>query len=98
MNSILATILRIIWAFVVVIVILLCIRFVLSLIGANADNEFAAFIYDITYAFVAPFQGLLQVSESQIGVGRVEYETLVAIVVYLLLGGGLTAIINAFRR
>lgn len=91
-------IIKVLWAILVVVIVLLCIRFVLSLVGANADNPFATFIYNITYVFIAPFQGLLQVSQSQIGVVRIEYETIVAIIVYLLLGAGLTAIMNASRR
>lgn len=97
-GSVVANIIKVVWVLIMIVVVFLCIRFVLSFIGANPDNEFATFIYDLTYAFIAPFQGLLQVSQTQIGVVRIEYETLVAIIVYLLFGAGVTAIMNAFRR
>lgn len=97
-GSWIATAIKLLWAIIMIITILLSIRFILSLIGANPANDFATLIYNLSYPFVAPFQGLLQVSETQIGVIRIEYETLVAIVVYLLVGAGVTSLINTFRR
>lgn len=97
-GPIVSKIAQIIWLFVVAIVIFLVIRVVLSLIGANLDNDFAAFIYAITFAFVEPFRGLLQVGEYQIGVSRLEFETIVAIFVYVLAGLGITTAINILRR
>ena len=38
--------------------LLLAIRFVLPLLGANPDAGFAQFIYSITKPFIAPFVGL----------------------------------------
>lgn len=67
---------------------LLAIRFVLSLLGANQDNPFASFIYSVTYPFVAPFFGLFGYT-MKYGVARVELETLIAIVVYALVGYGI---------
>ena len=97
-SNLFATIVKIIWLLVVLIVILLSIRVILSLIGANPDNDFAAFIYNSTYVFVEPFRGLLQVGELQVGVARLEFETIVAIIVYLLVASGITAAMSAFRR
>ncbi len=97
-SHLIATVVKCGWVLLMIIVVFLCIRFVLSFIGANPDNEFASFIYNLTYVFVAPFQGLLQTSQTQIGLVRIEYETLVAIVIYLLLGAGVTSVIKAFRR
>lgn len=64
---------------------LLAIRIVLSLLGANTANAFASFIYGITGLFVAPFQGLFGY-KLVAGVSRFEIETLVAMVVYALVG------------
>lgn len=97
-GPIISKIAQIIWLIVVTVVIFLIIRVVLSLIGANPDNDFASFIYNITYSFVEPFRGLLQVGEYQIGVSRLEFETIVAIFVYVLAGWGITAAINVLRR
>jgi hypothetical protein len=41
-----------------VIAIFITIRFLLMLFGANPDNAFAAFIYGLTWFFMAPFNTL----------------------------------------
>lgn len=97
-GSIAATIAQIIWVCIVFIVIVLILRVILSLIGAVQENDFASFIYSVTGPFIEPFRGLLQVSEYQVGVSRLEFETIVAIVVYLLAGWGVTAVVQALRR
>lgn len=89
---------QIIWLVVVVIVLLLLIRVVFALIGANAENEFASFIYGVTVPFIEPFKGLLQVGEYQIGVSRMEFETIIAVFVYLIAGWGITAAIKVLGR
>lgn len=75
---------------------LLAIRFVLSLLGANEANPFAAFIYRVTYPFVAPFFTLFNY-ETQIGVATVEVWTLVAMAVYALLGYAVARLIRIAR-
>ncbi len=75
---------QVVWFVAAVLAILLGIRLVLSLLGANLGNGFADFIYSASGPFVRPFQGLFNVSFER-GVGRFELETLVAIVVYVLL-------------
>ena len=67
---------------------LLAIRFVLTLLGANRNNWFADLIYSATYPLVAPFYGLFGY-QVQYGISRFEIETLVAIVVYGLIGYGI---------
>ena len=63
---------------------LLGIRFVLRLVGANHENGFTNFIYDITAPLIQPFQGI--VDPQTVGDdGVLEPETLIALVVYLLL-------------
>lgn len=61
--------------------VLLALRIILSLLGANRSNGFAQFIYSITYPFVAPFFGLFG-STFSYGVARLEVETIVAMIVY----------------
>lgn len=77
---------RIIWFIGGLLVVLLSLRVLLSLLGANRENGFADLIYGITYPFVAPFFGLFGYSV-EYGVSRFEIETVVAILVYL----GITA-------
>lgn len=67
-----------------VIELLLLLRLVLSLFGANRGNAFAQFIYGITYPFVAPFYGLFN-STFDYGVSRLEYETLIAMLVVAII-------------
>jgi YggT family protein len=89
---------QIVWLIVVLIVLILAIRVVFSLIGANTDNQFASIIYSISEPFIVPFRGLLQVGEYQLGVSRLEFETLVAMFVYLLAGWGITAVVKVLSR
>jgi len=80
---------RLIWLLVGVLDVLLAIRFVLLMAGADASAGFARFIYGITTPFVAPFLGLFGKPISYDGAaqtGYVEFETLVAIVVWTLVG------------
>lgn len=63
---------------------LLAIRFVLRLLGANPDAGFAQFIFGASAVFVAPFLGLFGTPQS--GASVLELPTLVALVVYPLLG------------
>jgi hypothetical protein len=80
------------------IIALLAVRFVLALLGANLANEFANFIYMVTDPLVAPFRGLLQVSQFQAGVSRFEIETLLAMAIYALIAWGVTSLILLARR
>ena len=75
------------------LVVLLLVRFVLALLGANLANQFASFIYNVTDPMVAPFRGLLQVSQFQAGVSRLEIETILTIVVYALITWAVTRLV-----
>lgn len=97
-SGVAAKIAQIVWLIIVIIVIFLSIRVVFALVGANLENPFASFIYAVTEPFVAPFRGLLQVSQVEYGVARFEFETMIAIFVYLMLGWGITALINVLTR
>lgn len=74
---------RIIYFLGGILLALLAIRFLLALFGANPANGFADFIYTVSHPFVVPFFGLFNYTE-RLGVGRFEYETLVAIVIYAI--------------
>jgi hypothetical protein len=66
---------------------LIIIRFVLRLLGANAEAGFASFIYRASTPLVAPFVGLF--ATPQVNGMVLELEALVAIVVYGLVAWGL---------
>ena len=89
---------RIVWFIVGIVVAFLVVRILLALMGANLENQFANFIYSVTDLFVVPFRGLLQVGEFQAGVSRFELETVVASVVYILIGWGITAAIKLLSK
>ncbi len=67
-----------------ILLVLLGLRILLSLLGANRENAFADLVYGVTYPFVAPFFGLFNY-DVQYGVSRFEIETFVAIIVYGLI-------------
>lgn len=70
---------------------LLGIRFVLGLLGANPAAGFAQFIYSITGPFIAPFVGLF--GQPHIQGNVVEWNALVAIIVYALLAWVLVKVV-----
>jgi YggT family protein len=60
--------------------VLLAIRFVLSLLGANVANPFASFIYSLTNPLVTPFATLFNFTPST-GIGYFDWPAIVAMVV-----------------
>lgn len=84
---------RLIWFVVAVIAILLGLRFVLYLMAANPASGFAAFIYNVTNVLVAPFAGLVALPTMGNG-SIIDVISLIALVVYSLLGWG---IVQLFR-
>ena len=76
--------------------ILLAIRFVLKLTGANAANGFASFIYAVTNVFSAPFDSLFGASSAAIGQTHAVFQpsVLFAIAVYALIAWGVVKLIN----
>jgi uncharacterized protein YggT (Ycf19 family) len=86
---------RIVWFIVGVINILLAIRFVLLLLGANHDAGFVDFIYSVTNFFVAPFTGIF--GTPTYGVSVFDISSLLAIVIYSLIAYGITKLITLSR-
>lgn len=80
-----------------IVVSLLAMRFILSLMGANRGNGFASAVYNLSHPFVAPFFGLFSYHEN-LGVGRFEYETLIAILFWSLVAYGINRILTINRR
>jgi len=73
--------------------VLLAIRFVLVLLGANAEAGFVRLIYGVTDIFMAPFTAIF--STQRVAEATFEWSVLVAIAVYALIAWGLTALISA---
>ncbi len=82
---------QLIWLFLGILEALLALRFGLKLIGANPDSPIAVFIYGFTGLFLFPFAGLTGAPSAA---GMVlEFPTLIAMVVYALIGWALERII-----
>lgn len=80
---------RVVWFVVGLMGALIAIRFVLLAVGANEDAGFAKLIYGVTGWMVAPFAALFGSNITYPGTGgtaTLEVASLVAIVVYALVG------------
>ena len=73
---------NIVWTFIGLILALIGLRVVLRLIGANEQNGFVDFIYNLSWIFVAPFQGI--VGDPQSDGMILEVNSLIAMLVYLI--------------
>jgi uncharacterized membrane protein len=83
---------RVIWSLLGLVEVLLGLRFLLKLMGANPDSGFGTFMYGITGLFVMPFTGLTPSWES--GAAILEVSTLVAMLVYALFFWGVVYVIR----
>lgn len=88
---------RVIWYITGVIIALLALRMIFQLLGANDDNGFVSLIYGISGFFAAPFFGMFNYEPSY-GVSYFEVSTLVAILIYALIGYGLTRLFTLGSR
>jgi uncharacterized protein YggT (Ycf19 family) len=75
---------------------LLAIRILLKLLGANPDAGFSSFIYGLTAPFVAPFNGVFPTPVTHNSV--FEFSSLLALVVYALVGWGAVRLIQVFGQ
>jgi uncharacterized protein YggT (Ycf19 family) len=78
--------------------VVLLVRMVLKLLGANPHAGFSSFIYTISDALLVPFRGILPTTTVS-GQSVFEMSALIAIIVYALVGFGLTRLVSiAFSR
>ena len=84
---------RVIWFVAGVIIVLLALRFLFVLLGANRDNGFVDLIYTLLYPFAAPFFGIFSYDVSY-GESRFELSTLVAMAIYALIAWGLARLVT----
>jgi hypothetical protein len=88
---------RIIWGMLSLLEIMLGLRFLLKLMGANSASGFGTLVYGSTELFVAPFTGLLSFWSS--GNMVLEVTTLVAMGIYaLVFWGGVRVLSMAMER
>ena len=85
------TAVNVIWYIYGVVAILLGIRMLLKLFGANSANGFVDFIYSVSGVLSAPFDSIFGVTEAEAGNTQSVFEPsiLVAIAVYALVAWGI---------
>ena len=82
---------QLIWLLFGLLEATLALRVVFKLIAVNPGNAFAAFLYNVTNLFVAPFASL---TGAPAAAGMVlEISTIIAMIVYLLIGWALERIV-----
>jgi len=82
---------QLVWLFLGILEALLALRFGLKLIGANPSSPFAVLIYRFTDLFLFPFAGLTGTPAA--GGMVLEISTVIAMVVYGLIGWAIERII-----
>jgi hypothetical protein len=82
---------QLIWLFLGILEALLALRFGLKLIAANPESPFAVFVYGFTSLFLFPFAGLTATPSA--GGMVLELSTVIAMVVYALIGWAIERII-----
>jgi YggT family protein len=84
-NSAIARIVNIIYFLFGALLLLLAVRVILQLVGANAENGFASIIYGLSAPFVALFASLLQ-NPTLGGASVLEITTIIAMLVWAIVG------------
>lgn len=87
---------RVVWFFVGLIVAFLALRIVLLLLAANQGSGFVDFVYAVGGMFAAPFFGIFSYTPAY-GQSVLEISSLVAIVIYVLVGWGITKLLTLTR-
>lgn len=82
--------------------LLLGLRFVFRLVGANPDNGFVDWIYDWSTPLAAPFAGIFGQDATVAGEGVVtqsvfDWTALIALVVYGVIGGIVIRLVGGHR-
>jgi hypothetical protein len=85
-----------VWLITGVVDALIVIRFVFKLLAASSQASFVTFIYNLTQIFVAPFHGIFNTAAN--GNNVFEPESLVAIVIYSLIGWGLASLVRVVTK
>lgn len=80
-----------------VLEVVLGLRLLFRLLGANTENGFITLLYGLTHVFVSPFNGIF--NDQTLGNHSVlEVSTLIAIALYALIGWGLVTLAGTMLR
>ncbi len=93
------TIVNSIWLLLGAIEVILGLRFVFKMLGANSANSFVSSIYTFSKPFVTPFLGIFTTPTTQgnISVSVFETATIVAMLVYALIVWGIIKLVSVNR-
>src|SRR6266480_5224437 len=83
---------RIVYFVLGVLEIILLLRLIFRLLGANQSSDFVMFLYNLSRVFVAPFNGIF--NDQALGRSVFEISTLVAMLVYALIAWGIVSLGN----
>lgn len=86
---------RVVWFIAGLISIIIALRFVFLLLGANRGADFTDFVYSLSAPFVGPFVGIF--GEPTYGTSVFEVSSLLAIVIYLLIAWGIAKLFTIAR-
>lgn len=91
---------RIILSLTTIVVILLLIRFFFRLASANDANGFVNLIYSVTAPLIWPFDTIFPnfTVEGFIGTGILEINTIIAVVIWGILGAIIARLVGPARR
>lgn len=91
---------NVVWFILGLIEVLLAIRFLLKLLGANVASGFVDFIYSITNILTAPFDNIFNVSRSVAGQTQSVFEPsiIVAALVYAAIAYGIVKLLNINQK
>lgn len=87
---------RVVWYIAGFLAVVIALRVVMLLLGANKGNGFVDFIYSFASVFVAPFEGIF--GTASYGASHLDTAGLVAIAVYVLVGWGLAKLFALGNR
>ena len=73
-----------------VLEVILALRLIFRLLGANEDNGFITFLYSLSHVFVGPFNGIF--NDQALGRSVFEMSTLIAMLVYALIAWGIVSL------
>lgn len=83
---------QIIFYFIGIVELLMGLRFILKVIGANPDAPFVDFIYGLSYVFAYPFIGITR--DTIIKRSIFEWSTLIGMLIYVIGGYVLVGIVR----
>ena len=87
---------RIIYYVMGVVNVLLLLRLIFQVFGANTRSPFVSFIYGLTAPLLAPFRGIFNVAAA--GETVIDPAILVAMIIYALLAKGLVELLYLLTR